>query len=179
MGEAAKISLKAIGKQDTYLLCKNPAESFFNPNTTKRHSNFRKYHRSKNVINTGQIPNWPFGQTIKVQFNPQNMGDLLSNLWLSIKMPRVTNGNYADQLGRHILKSVAMYVDDTELEKIEGDWGIIYDELYLELSEKVANRFLVNRSIGFDDSTKTDSGFKTRNRSHDSITIFLCTQVRE
>jgi len=157
MGEAAKISLKAIGKQDTYLLCKDPKESFFNPNTTRRHSNFRKYHRSKNVINTGQIPNWPFGQTIKVQFNPQNMGDLLSNLWLSIKMPRVSNGNYADQLGRHILKSVAMYVDDTELEKIEGDWGIIYDELYLELSEKVSNRFLVNRSIGFDDSTKTDS----------------------
>jgi len=35
MGEAAKISLKAIGKQDTYLLCKDPAESFFNPNTTR------------------------------------------------------------------------------------------------------------------------------------------------
>ena len=157
MGEAAKISLKAIGKQDTYLLCKDPAESFFNPNTTRRHSDFRKYHRSKNVFNTGQIPNWPFGQTIKVQLNPQNMGDLLSNMWLSIKMPRVTNGNYADQLGRHILKSVAMFVDDTELEKIESDWGIIYDELYLEMSEKVANRFLVNRSIGFDDSTTTDS----------------------
>ena len=157
MGEAAKISLKAIGKQDTYLLCKDPAESFFNPNTTRRHSDFRKYHRSKNVINSGQIPNWPFGQTIKVQFNPQNMGDLLSNMWLSIKMPKVTNGNYADQLGRHILKSVTMFVDDTELEKIESDWGIIYDELYLEMSEKVANRFLVNRSIGFDDSTITDS----------------------
>ena len=157
MGEAAKISLKAIGKQDTHLLCKDPAESFFNPNTTRRHSNFRKYHRSKNVVNTGRIQNWPFGQTIKIQFNPQNMGDLLSNLWLSIKMPKVTNGNYADQLGRHILKSVSMFVDDTELEKIEGDWGIIYDELYLELSEKVANRFLVNRSIGFDESTKTDS----------------------
>ena len=157
MGEAAKISLKAIGKQDTYLLCKDPAESFFNPNTTRRHSDFRKYHRSKNVINSGQIPNWPFGQTIKVQFNPQNMGDLLSNMWLSIKMPKVTNGNYADQLGRHILKSVSMFVDDTELEKIESDWGIIYDELYLEMSEKVANRFLVNRSIGFDDSTITDS----------------------
>ena len=41
MGEAAKISLKAIGKQDTYLLCKDPAESFFNPNTTRRHSDFR------------------------------------------------------------------------------------------------------------------------------------------
>jgi hypothetical protein len=36
MGEAAKISLKAIGKQDTYLLSKDPEESFFNyTNPTK------------------------------------------------------------------------------------------------------------------------------------------------
>ena len=30
MGEAAKISLNAIGKQDTHLLSKDPEESFFN-----------------------------------------------------------------------------------------------------------------------------------------------------
>ena len=30
MGEAAKISLKAIGKQDTHLLSKDPEDSFFN-----------------------------------------------------------------------------------------------------------------------------------------------------
>jgi hypothetical protein len=40
MGEAAKISLKAIGKQDTHLLSKDPEESFFNYET-KRHSDFR------------------------------------------------------------------------------------------------------------------------------------------
>jgi len=45
-----------------------------------------------------------------------------------------------------------MYVDDIEVEKIYDDWGIIYDELYLEMSEKVANRFLVNRNLGFDDA---------------------------
>ena len=144
MGEAAKISLKAIGKQDTYLLSKDPDESFFNYTTDKRHSDFRKYHRSKNVINPGTISGWPFNQTIKVQFNPTNMGDLLSNMYLSITMPGLTNGNYADQLGRHILKSITMRVDDLEVEKIHDDWGIIYDELYLEISEKVANRFLVN-----------------------------------
>ena len=48
---------------------------------------------------------------------------------------------------------VTMFVDELEVEKIHDDWGIIYDELYLEMSEKVANRFLVNRSIGYDDST--------------------------
>src|SRR6056300_994572 len=111
MGEAAKISLKAIGKQDTYLLSKDPDESFFNYTNDKRHSDFRKYHRSKNVINPGTINGWPFNQTIKVQFNPTNMGDLLSNMYLSITLPGITNGNYADQVGRHILKSVTMFVD--------------------------------------------------------------------
>ena len=45
-----------------------------------------------------------------------------------------------------------MFVDELELEKIHDDWGIIYDELYLEMSEKVANRFLVNRNLGYDSS---------------------------
>ena len=154
MGEAAKISLKALGKQDTYLLSKDPEESFFNYTVDKRHSDFRKYHRSKNVVNPGNVTNWPFGQTIKVQFNPRNMGDLLSNMYLSLTLPGLNvNENYADQVGRHILKSITMYVDDLEVEKIHDDWGIIYDELYLEMSEKVANRFLVNRNLGYDDST--------------------------
>ncbi len=153
MGEAAKISLKAIGKQDLHLLSKDPEESFFNYKT-ERHSEFRKYHRVRNIINNGAITGWPFAQTIKVPFNPRNMGDLLSNMYLSISMPGIADGNYADQLGRHVLKSVTMFVDDIEVEKIHDDWGIIYDELYLEISEKVANRFLVNRNIGYDESSR-------------------------
>ena len=40
MGEAAKISLKAIGKQDTHLLSKDPEDSFFNYKNDKIHSTF-------------------------------------------------------------------------------------------------------------------------------------------
>jgi len=153
MGEAAKISLKAIGKQDSYLLSDNPDESFFNYTADKRHSDFRKYHRSRTIGKPGSAEaNWPFNKTIKVEFHPRNMGDLLSNMYLSITMPGITDGNYADQLGRHIFKSVTMYVDDIEVEKIHDDWGILYDELYLEVSEKVANRFLVNRNLGFNEA---------------------------
>ncbi|MAB60321.1 MAG: hypothetical protein CMO46_07225 [Verrucomicrobiales bacterium] len=153
MGEAAKISLNAIGKQDTHLLSKDPDESFFNYTTDRRHSDFRKYHRSRNVVKPGNAKaTWPFGETIKVQFNPMNMGDFLSNMYLSLTLPGISDGNYADQVGRHILKSITMFVDDIEIEKIHDDWGIIYDDLYLEVSEKVANRFLVNRNIGFDGS---------------------------
>jgi hypothetical protein len=158
MGEAAKISLKAIGKQDTHLLSKDPDESLFNYTTDRNHSDFRKYHRNKNVVKPGNAEaSWPFNKTIKVEFHPRNMGDLLSNMYLSITMPAITDGNYADQLGRHILKSVTMYVDDIEVEKIYDDWGILYDELYLEVSEKVANRFLINRNLGFDDAPTSTS----------------------
>jgi hypothetical protein len=170
MGEAAKISLKAIGKQDTYLLSKDPDESFFNYTTDRRHSDFRKYHRSKHINKPGNVAaGWPFGQTIKVEFNPRTMGDLLSNMWLSITMPGISDGNYADQLGRHILKSVTMFVDDIEVEKIHDDWGILYDELYLEMSEKVANRFLVNRNLGFDDAPLT--GFEDKAQYSSDLVI--------
>ena len=153
MGEASQISLKAIGKQDTHLLSKDPEDSFFNYKT-KRHSDFRKYHRSRSVSNDRDIPGWPFGQTLKVQFNPNNMGDLLSNMWLNVKMPGLSDGsNYAEQLGRHIIKSATMYVDEIEIEKVYDDWGMIYDELYLEMSEKISNRFLVNRGLGYDDTS--------------------------
>jgi hypothetical protein len=151
MGEASRIALKAIGKQDTHLLSKEPEDSFFHCNR-KSHSEFRKYHRVHNVVNNVNIPGWPFGQTIKIEFRPQNMGDLLTNMWLSIKMPGVGAGEYPDQLGRHILKSITMFVDDIEVEKIHDDWSVIYDEMYLEMSEKIANNFLLNRNLGYDDS---------------------------
>jgi hypothetical protein len=157
MGEAAKISLNAIGKQDTYLLSKDPDESFFNYKVPPNHSQFRKYQRARNIINPGQIVGWPFNQTIKVEFNPTNMGDLLSNMWLSVTVPGISDGNYADQLGRHLLKSVTMFVNEIEVEKVHDDWGIIYDELYLEMSEKVANRFLVNRNLGYDTAPQNTS----------------------
>lgn len=87
MGEAANISLKAIGMQDTHLLSKDPEDSLFKYRP-KRCSNFMKYHRSHTIVKPGNVEaSWPFGKTLKVEFKPQNMGDLLSNMWLSIQMP--------------------------------------------------------------------------------------------
>jgi hypothetical protein len=86
MGEAAKISLKAIGKQDTHLLSKDPEDSFFNYNNHGRHSEFRKYHKVYKVP-VGVSPSWPFGETVRVELNPKNMGDLLNNVWIQMKLP--------------------------------------------------------------------------------------------
>lgn len=87
MGEAAKISLKAIGKQDTHLLSKDPEDSLFHPKI-EQHSEFRKYHNRHTVSNPSNKSWWPFGETVKVDLNPQNMGDLLTNMWVRIDLPR-------------------------------------------------------------------------------------------
>ena len=151
MSEAAIISLNAIGAQETHILTSDASDSVF-VKDRERHSEFRKYHRSKNVKSPGNPATWPFGErSIKVQYDPRSMGDMLANMWVSLTLPALGNGeNYADQVGRHIFKSVTMRVDETEVEVFHGDWGVIFDELYLETSEKVANRFLVNRSLAFD-----------------------------
>src|SRR5210317_17959 len=86
MGEAAKISLKAIGKQDTHLLSKDPDDLPFKYDNNDRHSEFRKYHNVQRV-NQGISSNWPFGETIRVELNPKNMGDLLNNVWIQMKLP--------------------------------------------------------------------------------------------
>jgi hypothetical protein len=86
MGEAAKISLKAIGKQDTHLLSKDPEDSFFNYNNHGRHSEFRKYH-NVHTVPVGVSSSWPFGETVRVELNPKNMGDLLNNVWIQMKLP--------------------------------------------------------------------------------------------
>ena len=149
----AAVSLHAIGKQESYIHSENLDESIFNYNP-KTHSNFTKFHRTTVVNKSPTSPTWPFNERIKVTFNPQNMGDLLSNMYVMLKLPGLTQDkNYSDQVGRHLIKSVTMRVDEIEVEKIYDDWMIIHDELYLEVSEKVSNRFILNRMLGFDTSS--------------------------
>ena len=149
----AAVSLHAIGKHESYIHSENLDESIFNYNP-KTHSPFTKFHRTTVVNKSPTSPTWPFNERIKVTFNPQNMGDLLSNMYVMIKLPGLTQDkNYSDQVGRHLIKSVTMRVDEIEVEKIFDDWMIIHDELYLEVSEKVSNRFILNRMLGFDTSS--------------------------
>jgi len=171
----AILSLNAIGKQDTYLLDKNPGLSFFKYEQ-KRHAPFSKFHKSTNVNKpSSSSTTWPFGETIKVTFNPRNMGDLLSNMYLMFELPALTGGDsyYADQIGRHIIKSVTMRVDEIVVEKFHGDWGIIYDELYLDESEKRTKRYTVNRNNAEDTSLLSGNQFLAQNKSRVYIPIPL------
>jgi hypothetical protein len=169
------LSLNAIGKQDTYLLEDDPIHSLFKYER-KQHANFTKFHKSLNVNKpSNSLTSWPFGETIKVTYNPKNMGDLLANMYVTFELPALTGSNsyYADQIGRHIFKSITMRVDETIVEKFHGDWGIIYDELYLDESEKRTKRYTLNRNNAEDTSLLSGNQFLAQNKSRVYIPIPL------
>ena len=132
MGEAANLSLKAFGKQDTYLLSKT--QKTFNYQDVKKHSNL-EFHKTKNVL-IQVAAGWPFNQTVKVEYDPKNMGDLLTNLYLKIDLPakETENVNYTTPLGRGF--KVPMYVDDIKAEEITDDWEMIHEFVFDPQSKK-------------------------------------------
>ena len=142
----AALCLSALGQQDTYLLGENSPFKY----ESKRHSNFRKFHRSFNVNKPSSASDgWPFGQTIKVTFRPQDMGDLLSNMYIKINLPGLsdTQHNYADRVGRHLFKSITMRVDENIVEIYKDDIGFIYDEMYLDQSESASRIYTDGRFV--------------------------------
>ena len=151
MSEAANISLNAIGMQDTYLLSKDPEDSLFNP-SHKQNSEFRKYHRTHTVDNIQKNEWWPFGHTVKVDFNPKNMGDLLTNIWVKIALPEwsVSENSdwfYGDFVGRRLIKSIKMITDDITLQEINTEMFVIFDQLYRSYDQKLSlnAQFNLNR----------------------------------
>ena len=124
MSEAANIALNAIGMQDTHLLSKDPEKSFFNT-SYKQPSEFRKYHNVHNVFENGNIPTWPFGETVRVTLNPQSMGDLLTNLWINIKLPEWTTRL------TFVTEEAEIYIFGTTLEASEyTSYDALWDALY-------------------------------------------------
>ena len=145
-GSAAVMSLSAIGPQDTYF---DGKDSFFENNQI-RHSNFAIYQRSTKIKKpeTPTSTTWPFGETIQVKMNPQNMGDLLCNMYLKCTLPPndipPNLFQYASDVGKALIKTIEFRVDEHEIETLYTDWSVIYDELYLTEEEKDGLRYLDN-----------------------------------
>jgi hypothetical protein len=145
-GSAAVMSLNAVGRQDTYF---DGKDSFFEFNQL-RHSNFTIYQRSTKIKKpaTTTTTTWPFGETIQVKLNPQNMGDLLCNMYLKCTLPDNTDPRnpfkYAADVGKALINTMEFRVDEYELETLYTDWSVIYSELYLSEEEKDGLKFLDN-----------------------------------
>ena len=150
MGEAANIALNAIGMQDTHLLSTKSKDSLFNP-SHKHNSEFRKYHRTHTVDNLQKNEWWPFGHTVKVEFHPKNMGDLLTNIWVKIALPALESGwGYSDLVGRRLIKNIKMTVDGLILQEIDTEMFTIFDNLYKSYDQKLSlnAQYNLNKATG-------------------------------
>ena len=140
------MSLNAIGRQDTYF---DGKDSFFEFNQL-RHSNFTIFQRSTKIKKpeTTTSTTWPFGETIQIKLNPQQMGDLMCNMYLKCTLPANNVPpklfKYAPDVGKALIKTAEFRVDEYELETLYTDWSVIYNELYLTEEEKDGVKFLDN-----------------------------------
>ena len=144
-GTGSVLSLGAIGQQECHLLGTN---QLFRKNT-KQHTNFSRYQTAVTVNATPGVANWPFGQDILVTLNPQQLGDLVTNMYIKMTLPLLQDvvefhTVYADQPGRGMLQKATFRVDTQEIETVYTDWNIIRDEVYLTADQKAALKYLVN-----------------------------------
>ena len=142
-GTGAKLSLSAIGKQDTFL---NGKDGTFWKQDNVQHTNFSRFQKAHTYTNnTPSGTNWPFGNQITFQINPKTSGDIMSNMYLKLTMPGLETGNtYCDQIGRAIISKVSFNIGGTTIETLEDDWYIINDELYATQSQQSAYRDILN-----------------------------------
>ena len=143
-GSAAVMSLNAVGRQDSYF---DGKDSFFD-SAHYRHSNFTVFQRSTQIKKpaTTTSDTWPFGETIRTTFTPQNMGDLLCNMYLKCTLPHIVgdSAEYAADIGKALINTIEFRVDEYELETLYTDWSVIYNELYMTEEEKDGLAYLDN-----------------------------------
>ena len=140
----SRLALEAIGPQDL-LVYSNIQPNFHNP--IQQHTAFSI--DQVNFITTNE----PYIGTIQ-QFiiNPKTLGgDLISNMHLNIKLPKLTLGeNYSDNIGRTIIKSFTFSLNDQVIETITADWLVIKDQILLDSDEKNGMFQVLNNGYSFD-----------------------------
>jgi len=132
---AAVIGLSATGPQDQYLF--DETADPWRPNI-RQHSHFTKFHRATYPQVTQFV-----GQTVEFMLMPKEYGDMFTNMYLALtlpQLPQVTGQNYTwcPQIGRAIIEHIEFRIGPNIVEKIDDNWYILRDQLFLDADEKLA-----------------------------------------
>jgi Major capsid protein N-terminus/Large eukaryotic DNA virus major capsid protein len=131
-------SMYAIGPQDAYFIDETL------PTVNKEPTQYTNFSIDTSTYQFGTAPYLGSTQTFAIS-TKSIPGDLLCNCFLKCTLPGLqTNKTYCDQVGRALIKSVKLSMNDVELEKLTDDWYIIHDQLFLDADEKVCNKYLIN-----------------------------------
>ena len=189
-GEGAALSLAAIGKQDTFILDKDPETSFFY-NRNVEHTKFIKkfnYHTLENPnFKTLGIPlqtrcnqlgitsnvackvvenfsslialTWPFNSSVEFTIDPKMTGDLIGNMYLKFTISGEKNpspwydfknkGNqyFTPNAARAMIDNIQLLVNGTLVEKLDGKWLHMFDDIYANREKTIMRETLMNGGL--------------------------------
>ena len=139
------LQLVAYGAQDVYLTG-NPQITFFKV-VYRRHTNFAIEAIQQTFNGTTA-----FGNTVTVTVSRN--GDLISRVYLQVKLPTLTNykfndattDRYVNYIGNRLVNSVIVEIGGQQIDKHYADWLYIWNELSLPYGKKYA----YERMIGAD-----------------------------
>lgn len=130
--QGSVLALSAIGPQDNYLLSNDYANSQFS-SLFKQYTNFVMFQR----VTPFPPPNPSYqGNTLQIELRPTELGHLLSNMYLHVKMPALKGYVFSEHIGRALIKQIDLLVNETVIETLYDDWYIIRDQLFLDADEQ-------------------------------------------
>ena len=142
--------LAAYGAQDKYLTG-NPQITFFVA-VYRRYTNF-------SVIQTPQLFNGDLNFGKKVYCNIERIGDLLSEIFLKIKLPSLENYKYLDDndndiefywvnsVGHALIKIVEIEIGGNIIDRQYGVWTEIWSELTIPLNKRDGFFSMIGKSV--------------------------------
>tara|TARA_B110000977_G_scaffold184599_1_gene248557 strand:+ start:7654 stop:9099 length:1446 start_codon:yes stop_codon:yes gene_type:complete len=158
-GNGALIALNAIGKQDQILYnldSFDETQSPFNHEHTQ-YSHYTKFYKSYVREPSDGSATWPFtGDGVKVGFilDPRVSGDLLTNMFLKMSLPAISDGLWTDKLGRAIIQSIEFRVDSIVVDKLTDLDLVVRDELFTTEHDKTVKNYLQNGRLYKNSMTK-------------------------
>ena len=130
--QGSVLALSAIGPQEEFLLSNDYTNSQFS-SLFKQYTNFVMFQR----VTPFPPPNPSYqGNTLQIELRPTELGHLLSNMYLHVKMPALRGYVYSEHIGRALIKQIDLLVNETVIETLYDDWYIIRDQLFLDADEQ-------------------------------------------
>ena len=118
----------------------NPQISFFNY-AYKKHTNFAMESIIHNFATSpGTISNMHKSQFYDVLLDKNPNVDLLKSVCFVFKLPNIYSDNkfkfkWVENIGSRIIKNASILIDDNTIDKITGEWLIIWNELSMPVKD--------------------------------------------
>lgn len=145
---AGLLQLVAKGDQDEYLTG-NPQITYYRY-AFKRHTNFAMETAE---LQFSDLVNWGQMSTCLLS----HKGDMLSNLYLQVRLPRLTNmaenryAKWVQYVGLAMIKKIEITIGGQTFDSHPGEWLYIYNQLKLEQGKRNGYDYMVGFDIDPDE----------------------------